>query len=231
MKGVSICVLTYNVFFYNRLALQKIREMTRLVDYEVLVYDNASTDGSADWLDAQPEVTLYRGESNSMRHGEALDFLTRRANYPVCCCLCSDAFPVSPEWLTPAMYLDDEVYLSGALRDGSRISSYVCPSYLFGWTEWLRRRTFVDNWPHWDTGERLGRACQDEGHEMRTWKQNYVGVGEGFKRKPCDYNGWVWHTWWSGRKQAVPGLAGVEFEENYHEHSKKMLRERFELEY
>jgi len=231
MRGVSICVLTYNVSFYNRLALDLIRLMTRVVDYEVLVYDNGSTDGSAEWLDEQPDVTLHRGSDNSMRHGAALDFLVQQARFPICCTLCSDAFPVSPEWLTPAMHLDGVTMLSGVLRDGSRIGKYVCPSYLFGWTDWLRRRSFLDNWPDWDTGEALGRDCVAGGWGMKTWKQRYVDVGEGFRPKPCDYNGWVWHVWWSGRRQVVPGIEGSEFEEGYHEHSKRMLRERFNLDY
>jgi hypothetical protein len=54
---------------------------------------------------------------------------------------------------------------------------------------------------------------------------------DGFQPKPCDYNGWAWHTWWSGRKQTVKGIKGVEFEEGYHDYSINMLRERFNLDY
>lgn len=231
-RGVSICILTYNVFFYNRLAVSKIRELTRVVDYEILVYDNASTDGSAEWLAAQPDVRLFRGEGNTMRHGEALNFLVRRARYPICCTLCSDAFPVSPEWLVPAMYLDDSVYLSGIFRSGGkkRLADYVCPSYLFGWTEWLKRHNFRDNWPKWDTGEKMGKDCIDEGHAMQTWKASSIHL-DGFKPKRCDYNGWVWHTWWSGRAQTVPGIAGRECEKDYHDRMQNLLRERFQLDY
>lgn len=232
MKGISICVLTYNVFFYNRLAVEMIRKMTRVTDYEILFYDNASTDGSAEWLEAQPDVTLYRGKSNTMRHGQALDFLTRRAKYPICCCLCSDAFPVSPEWLTPAMYLDEETYLSGIYRGGGdRLTDYVCPSYLFGWTEWLKRRTFTDNWPKWDTGEKLGKDCLDEGFKMKTWNVSTVDFGEKFRKKTCDYNGWVWHTWQAGRGQTVPNVIGIECDEGFHEHVEKMMREKYNLDY
>ncbi len=229
-NGVSICILTWNVFFYNRLALDQIRKNTRLVNYEILIYDNASTDGSREWLEAQPDVTLFKGESNSMRHGEALDFLTRRAQYPVCCCLCSDAFPVSQEWLTPALYLDDEVFISGMFR-GGRICDYVCPSYMFGWTEFLKRHSFTDAWPSWDTGEKLAKDCFEQGHSMKTWEAKTFSFGEGVVDKICDYNGWVWHTWWSGRVQAMPRLAGIEFEPGYHDRVKAMLRAKYNLDY
>lgn len=231
-RGVSICILTHNVFFYNRLALSKIRELTRVANYEILVYDNASTDGSTEWLAAQPDVRLFKGKNNSMRHGQALNFLVRRAQYPICCTLCSDAFPVSCEWLTPAMYLDENVFLAGIFRSGGkkRLANYVCPSYLFGWTEWLKRHDFRDNWPKWDTGEKLGKDCADEGLSMKTWKASSIHV-DGFRDKRCDYNNWVWHTWWSGRAQTVPGIAGRECEKAYHSHMKEMLRERFQLNY
>jgi hypothetical protein len=202
------------------------------MDYEVLVYDNASTDGSTEWLEAQPDVTLYRGERNEMSHGSALDFLTRRANFPICACLCSDAFPVSPEWTVPALYLDEKIFLTGIKRPGMRkkMCNYPCPSYMFGWTEWLKRHSFKDNWPFWDTGEKLAQECLDEGFEIKTWKSDVVEL-DGFKPKQCDYNGWVWHTWWSGRRQTVKKIEGVEFEKGYHEYSVNMLRERFNLDY
>jgi len=233
VRGVSICIVTYNTFFYNRLSIEMIWKMTRVIDYEVLIYDNGSTDGSKEWLEEQPNVTLFRGSSNSLKHGEALDLLTRRAKYPICCCLCSDAFPVGPEWLTPAMYLDEEVYLSGMFKEGEkhRLTDYVCPSYLFGWTEWLKRHSFKDNWPNWDTGEKLGDDCFREGHNMKTWRASIVEFQGKFRGKSCDYNGWVWHTWWSVRKQVVEGLSGKEFEDGYHEHVKNLLRERFKLDY
>lgn len=232
MKGISICTLTYNVFFYNRLYLQNIRELTRLVDYEILIYDNGSTDGSKEWLRRQPDVTLYEGKNNEMRHGQALDFLAKKAKYPIVCALDSDAFPVSPEWITPALYLDDETVLAGIDRGwGRELQSYVCPSYLFGWTDWVKKHTFIDNWPKWDTGERMGQDCLAEGKKMKFWKYNLVDFDGRFKKKPCDYAGLVWHTWWGGRGKSVPGLAGREFEHEYHDYVKDHLRERFNLEY
>ena len=231
MKGISICILTHNVFFYNRLALDMIRKMTRAVNYEILIYDNASTDGSREWLEAQPEVVLFKGKSNTARHGEALDFLIKKAKYPIVCCLCSDAFPVSPEWLTPSMYLDDKVYLSGVYRASNRLTSYVCPSYFFGWTDWIKTHTMMDNWPKWDTGEKLAKDCLDEGFEMKTWENLPVKIAEGLKSKNCDYNGWVWHTWMTGRSKTVPHVVGVECEKNYHDNVKNFLREKYELDY
>lgn len=231
MKGVSICIVSYNSFFYNRLAIDQIRKMTRLVNYEILVYDNGSSDGSVEWMAQQPEVILFRGRNNELKHGRALDFLTRRASYPICCCLCVDAFPVSPEWLIPATYLDDDTYLAGIHRNNAatKLEPYVCPSYLFSWTEWLKRHSFVDDWPNWDTGENLGNDCLREGHKIKSWLPTLVDF-DGFTSQQCDYNGWVWHTGFTVRRQIVP-LQNLECEGDYNKHVENLLRERFNLDY
>jgi len=95
----------------------------------------------------------------------------------------------------------------------------------------LKRHSFTDNWPNWDTGEKLGDDCFREGFAIKTWKKNMVDIGGGYTKRECDYNGWVWHTWWAGRGQVVPGLSGSEFEAGYHDQVKNLLRERFKLDY
>jgi len=227
--GVSICVVTYNSLFYTRLQIQQIRHLTNFCDHEVLIYDNGSTDGTVEWLGDQ-DVTLIRGSDNSKRHGDALDMLVGQARFPITCTLCSDAFPVSPEWLTPALHLDDETVMSGITKGwGNSVDEYVCPSYLFGITEWLAARSFADDYPNYDTGERLRVEADEDGLKTKTWRASCPDM-EGFKsNKPCDYNGWVWHTWWSTRKQVGAGLR--EFEPGYHEHVKNMLRKRFDLDF
>lgn len=232
MKGISICIVTYNSLFYNKLAVSQIRKMTQLVDYQIMVYDNGSTDGSVQWLEKQHDVILFKGSNNSLSHGAALDYLLSMAVYPRTCTLCSDAFPVSPEWIVPALYLDTEVYLTGIFRGRRKmLTEYVCPSYLFGWTEWLRNHTFKDNWPQWDTAQKLAYDCIQEGHKMKTWMPELVDLGEGFQKQPCDYNGWVWHTWRSTRQVVDRRSVERECEVDYHEHIKNLLRERFELDY
>ena len=230
MTGISICIVTYNSLFYNRLAVEKIREFTRVVDYEILFYDNGSTDGSVEWLGEQDDVTLFRGKNNDLKHGKALDFLVRRARFPITCTLCSDAFPVSPEWLTPAMYLDEKIGLAGIRKPSNRLTNYVCPSYLFGWTEWIKRYSFIDNWPKWDTGEKLAKDLLDKGLEVKTWNSTMVDIVDQIRSKKCDYNGWVWHSWFSTRQKVVPN-SQLECELGYDEIMKNILRERYNLDY
>ena len=234
-NGISICILTYNVPFYNKLAIQQIRKLTRCVEYEILVYDNGSPEDTKEWLKGQRDVVYHEGSGNVLRHGQALDLLAKEAKYDVMCALCSDAFPVSPEWILPALYLYGDTVISGVNRESKRegriLGDYPCPSYFFGLTDWVRGHSFVDDWPRADTGELLGQACLDEGKQMKLWDRIMVDFDGMFRPKPCDYAGLVWHTWWSGRTQTIPSLTGNEFETGYHEFVINMLRERFKLDF
>jgi len=232
--GISICILTYNVLFYNKLALRQIRALTKMVDYEILVYDNGSNDGSPEWLAQQPDVRLFRhmGQGQAFRHGAGLDFLVKEAKYPVTCTLCSDAFPTATEWWTPAMYLDKQTNLCGIERGYGRITKdYVCPSFLFGWTDWLRGHTFQDDWPNTDTGEWLTKSCEQEGRKIKVWKKNLVTLDGKLSPKDCDYSGLAWHVWCTGRVNTVPFVRGVEVEPDYHDFMIDHLRKKYNLDF
>jgi glycosyltransferase involved in cell wall biosynthesis len=233
-RGISICILTYNVIFYNKLTVKMIRELTKMVNYEILVFDNGSNDGSPEWLAQQSDVQLFRhtGPGQAFRHGSALDFLVQKAKYPITCTLCSDAFPTAMEWWTPAMYLDNETYLTGVERGYGRITKdYVCPSFLFGWTDWLRKHTFRDDWPHADTGEWLTKNCEQQGKKIKTWQHRNVVVGENLRPRPCDYSGLAWHVWFSGRVNTAPGVRGGEVEPDYHDFMVNFLRKKHNLDF
>jgi glycosyltransferase involved in cell wall biosynthesis len=234
VTGISICILTYNVFFYNRLAIRNIRAMTKLIPYEILVFDNGSDDGSTEWLAAQPDVNLVRRTGEyQLRHGGALDYMVRHlAKYPICCTLCSDAFPTSPEWIAPAFHLSDEVFLSGVERGWGRVlPNYVCPSYLFGWTDFLKNHSFLDEWPTTDTGEAMTKACFDAGKKVHYVPFKHVEFDGKFKPKNCDYSGLVWHVWWGGRYKTSPWVLGTEVEQGYHEFMMDYLRAKYNLDF
>jgi glycosyltransferase involved in cell wall biosynthesis len=229
--GVSICVVTFNTFKYTQAQLFQIRKHTRLLPTELLYYDNGSTDGSPEWLAQQPDVQLSRGQNNNLRHGNALDRLVKKARYPIICTLCSDAFPISPDWLAPAFYLDDETMLAGMTRGwGRQLKRYPCPSFMFGWRDWVQKHSFSDHWPVTDTGEAMAVDCLAEGKQFKLWDMKFVDLGEGIKAKCCNYNDWVWHTWWGTRGKIVKGLAGREFEKDYPERVRQHIKDNFGLE-
>lgn len=231
-KGISIGILTYNVLFYTKLQLQQIRKHTRHTQYEIIVFDNGSTDGTVEFLKEQPDVRLGWEPGNSHRHGPVLNWCLKQASYPVFCTLCSDAFPVHDEWIVPSLHLSSEVVLAGVSRGYGRIvKDYVCPSYLFGWTDWLKTTSFEDKWPEWDTGELCTKSALDQGRQIRTWPKKVVDFGGDMMSYPCDYSGLVWHTWFSGRVNTSRGVRGLECGERYHEVVQEYLRKRFNLDF
>lgn len=60
MRGISIIIPTRNNLKYLKPAIRSIRDYTT-VDYEILVYDDASTDGTTLWLKRQRGIKWVRG--------------------------------------------------------------------------------------------------------------------------------------------------------------------------
>lgn len=62
-RTLSIVIPVMNQLRYTKECLASIRE-SELPNVEILVFDNASTDGTREYLEAQPDVTLLTSETN-----------------------------------------------------------------------------------------------------------------------------------------------------------------------
>ncbi|MBI4575676.1 MAG: glycosyltransferase [Planctomycetes bacterium] len=82
---VSIAVVTYNRLGFLRLALESLLQRTDYPGHEVLVWDNASTDGTADYLRglADPRVRVFRHPENIGVNAYARVFREATGNYLV----------------------------------------------------------------------------------------------------------------------------------------------------
>ncbi|ORU00562.1 Glycosyl transferase, group 2 family protein [Anaerovibrio sp. JC8] len=63
-KLTSIIILSYNALEYTQLCIDSIRKHTRPGTYEIIVVDNASKDGSAEWLKQQNDIRLILNQEN-----------------------------------------------------------------------------------------------------------------------------------------------------------------------
>lgn len=61
---VTIVILTWNGLDYTKRCLEALRVNTDHPDYRIVVVDNASTDGSVEYLQSQHSVTLIRNTTN-----------------------------------------------------------------------------------------------------------------------------------------------------------------------
>ncbi|MBW3493262.1 glycosyltransferase family 2 protein [Bacillus sp. FDAARGOS_1420] len=60
----SIIILTHNQLQYTKECIHSIRKYTVQEEYELIVVDNASMDGTVEWLQKQPDITLIKNLEN-----------------------------------------------------------------------------------------------------------------------------------------------------------------------
>lgn len=64
-RKTAIVLLTYNNLAYNQDCIGSIRRYTAPGTYELIVVDNASADGTREWLSEQPDLTLRLNDENA----------------------------------------------------------------------------------------------------------------------------------------------------------------------
>ena len=60
----SIVILSWNTLDFTRECIESIRRFTKEGTYEIIVVDNASEDGSREWLREQTDVRLVENTKN-----------------------------------------------------------------------------------------------------------------------------------------------------------------------
>lgn len=116
-KKVTIIILTWNGLAYTQRCLETLRGRTAFPDYEVVVVDNGSTDGTVEYLMSLPWLRLFengnnlgfvRGNNRALKEcGGDSDFVL----------LNNDTEIIQPEWLSclqATAYAAPEVGIVGA---------------------------------------------------------------------------------------------------------------------
>lgn len=96
-KRTSIIILSYNTLEYTKLCLESVRTCTVSGSYELIVVDNGSTDGSAEWLQEQDDIILQCNAENRGFPGGCNQGM-RLATGDALLLLNSDTI-VTPHWL------------------------------------------------------------------------------------------------------------------------------------
>lgn len=65
VRNTSFIILSYNLLHYTRDCIESIRATTPEDAREIVIVDNASTDGSVEWLKEQPDIILRANKENS----------------------------------------------------------------------------------------------------------------------------------------------------------------------
>ena len=114
---VSVVTVSYDTLFFVRLLVEKVRQFVGNRDYELVVVDRGSRDGTLEWLGRQRDVRLLSSPAErDHTHGEAAEAGIAEAKYDRVVLLDSDAHPVADNWLALTVdKLDQHNRLAGAV--------------------------------------------------------------------------------------------------------------------
>jgi hypothetical protein len=207
---VSFVTVAADGLFWVRLLIERVRLLAGKRNYEIIVVDRLSRDGTRAWLRAQPDVRVltrpHMPWHRDHRHGEVAEAAARRARYDRIVLLDSDAHPVSPDWLeTSVDRLDRNTRLIGAVfRDrhhGNPLGWYIHPHFMaffkadLGRLIILRKR-FGDAT---DTGEEATMRVLAAGHGVTGHPIAFCpDLAVGHDRVPTVAGG-VFHAWYVSR--------------------------------
>ena len=119
VNKAAIVILSYNTLEMTRDCIESIRRNNPASAYELIVVDNASVDGSAEWLSQQEDISLLCNSENrgfpagcnqGIRQGGAdSDILLLNSDTIV--------FPNSLFWLRMGLYEDESVGAAGSVTN------------------------------------------------------------------------------------------------------------------
>jgi GT2 family glycosyltransferase len=127
---VSILMVTYNQLAMTKRAVASIRKHTPASAYELIVVDNASADGTAEWLRTQPDIILLKQRKN-LGFPAACNIGALQAKGDKLLLLNNDTV-VTPRWLeqlTLALDSDERVGAVGPLTNFAGYGQTVETSY------------------------------------------------------------------------------------------------------
>jgi len=210
LPPVSFVTVSREGYFFVRLLIEKLRQFVGPRDYEIVVVDRGSRDGTRAWLRAQPDVRLLTRRqwwfAHEHGHGESAEAGVRAARHERIVLLDSDAHPVAADWLANSVdRLDERTRLAGAVfRDrhkGNPHGWYIHPHFMaffkrdLGGLVVLRKLRGDDT----DSGEEatlrvLAAGLEVAGHAIEFCARFSVG----HPRVPTVAGG-VFHAWYVSR--------------------------------
>jgi len=136
-RPVSIVTVSHDTRFFVRLLVEKVREFIGPRQYEIVVVDRGSRDGTLEWLHAQGDIRVLKVKKNRRGHGhgEAAEVGAAYARHDYIVLLDSDAHPVASNWLELTVdRLDGQHRLAGPVFHGLHKANphgwYIHPHFM-----------------------------------------------------------------------------------------------------
>ena len=131
LPAVSVVTVTHDGLFFSRLLVEKVRQFIGPRQYEIIVVDRGSHDGTRGWMANQSDVQLLKFSHIWTRghgHAEAAGRAIKRAKFDRIVLLDSDAHPVSMSWLAESA---DKLDLCNRLAGAAEVDKHKGNPY--GW--------------------------------------------------------------------------------------------------
>jgi len=114
----SIVILTYNKLNYTKKCIESIRKYTFKESYEIIVVDNASTDGTIEWLKTQSDIiTIFNKENLGFPKGCNQGIKIAKGDEVL---LLNNDVIVTPKWLInllEALYSSEQIGAVGPVTN------------------------------------------------------------------------------------------------------------------
>ena len=207
----SIIMVAHNARAMTQMAVLRTLRHTAQHAARLVVVDNASSDGTQEWLAVMAErgdLDLIRSASN-IGHGPGLELARRQLRAPYLVTLDSDAFPLADDWLPRLRArLDEGAKVAGVLHH----RGYVHPSCLM-----IARET-LEEYGLSFLNEKSGKAALDVGERISVEIKRRGGRIAGLRRTGAqrrgsasepvylgsEYEGIVYHQWYTTRAATIP---------------------------
>lgn len=127
----SIIILTYNNLQYNKLCIESIRKYTEKGTYEIIIVDNHSTDGTAEWLKEQEDLKLILNDDN-LGFPKGCNQGIKAAEKDNDILLLNNDVIVTPNWLAnlkKCLYSSDDIGAAGSVTNSCSNYQAISASY------------------------------------------------------------------------------------------------------
>lgn len=138
-KGVSIIILTWNGLDYTKLCLDSVINKTRHPNFEIIVLDNGSTDGTVEYLKSIENITLVQNKENEgfvQGNNKAIKFASKGNDIIF---LNNDIIIQQEDWITllqETAYSDEKIGVVGCRLVGIKGDFQHAGTYIYSETCW-----------------------------------------------------------------------------------------------
>jgi len=233
----SIIMVVHNALEMVKISTTRTLQYIDNHDAKLIIVDNASSDGTQEWLkllSQRGDIQLIQNNSN-IGHGPAIEQALNHTQSPYIVTLDSDAFPLSDDWLIKLKSrLNKKAKITGILHH----RDYIHPACLM-----IARKTIEEfklsflnekrRSTKFDVAERMSVEIKRRGYQIaglkRTNERRRGSVSEPVYLGST-YEGIVYHQWYTTRKEIAGSRKVDDVPSEFIEKSLQELIEEFQNE-